>query len=259
MGRYRERALLLTLAATEGFDALVTVDRGIEHQQNVSQLPIPVIVMRASRSRLAELQPLVSKVTRLLSDPLENRIHHVSNQAVVTTSVLTAFHPPSERCSSRSHRRCTLPSTPVPADARLRYWRTTTSSSRPRLRPQAPARPGPEPPCTCSGQNVACSFRTRYRWNIQSTKNCHVSNSSSRRSVGRYRASPSTASSQGGFLGSGDRRAGYGRKGQRTRLSPPRGSRARQLALCRQQGSQLRALPHAVRDQEGASSALPAR
>ena len=33
--------LLLTLAATEGFDALVTVDRGIEHQQNLSQLPIP--------------------------------------------------------------------------------------------------------------------------------------------------------------------------------------------------------------------------
>ena len=29
--------LLLTLAAAEGFDALVTVDRGIEHQQNVSQ------------------------------------------------------------------------------------------------------------------------------------------------------------------------------------------------------------------------------
>ena len=37
--------LLLSLAAAEGFDALVTVDRGIEHQQNVNELPIPVIVM----------------------------------------------------------------------------------------------------------------------------------------------------------------------------------------------------------------------
>ena len=38
--------LLLQLAAAEGFEALVTVDRGIEHQQNVSELPIPVIIMR---------------------------------------------------------------------------------------------------------------------------------------------------------------------------------------------------------------------
>ena len=31
--------LLLSLAAGEDFDALLTVDRGIEHQQNVSDLP----------------------------------------------------------------------------------------------------------------------------------------------------------------------------------------------------------------------------
>ena len=69
---------LLTLAAAEDFDVLVTVDRGIEHQQNTSQLPIPVIVMLASRNRLAELQPLVSGLTRLLLAPLENRIYRVS-------------------------------------------------------------------------------------------------------------------------------------------------------------------------------------
>ena len=69
--------LLLSLAAAEGFDALVTVDRGIEHQQNVSTLPIPVIIMLAPRNRLAELQPLVPYVASLLSDPLENRIYRV--------------------------------------------------------------------------------------------------------------------------------------------------------------------------------------
>ena len=69
--------LLLSLAAAEGFDALVTVDRGIEHQQNVSKLPIPVIIMLAPRNRLAELQPLVPAVTNLLSAPLENRIYRV--------------------------------------------------------------------------------------------------------------------------------------------------------------------------------------
>ena len=69
--------LLLQLAAAEGFDALVTVDRGIEHQQNVSELPIPVIIMLARRNRLAELQPLVPWVASLLSDPLESRIYRV--------------------------------------------------------------------------------------------------------------------------------------------------------------------------------------
>ena len=71
--------LLLQFAAAEGFDALVTVDRGIEHQQNVSELPIPVIVMLAPRNRLADLQPLVPQVARVLSDPLENRIYRVSH------------------------------------------------------------------------------------------------------------------------------------------------------------------------------------
>ena len=69
--------LLLSLAAAEGFNALLTVDRGIEHQQNVSELPIPVIIMLAPRNRLAELQPLVPGVTSLFSVPLENRIYRV--------------------------------------------------------------------------------------------------------------------------------------------------------------------------------------
>ncbi len=59
--------LLLSLAAAEGFGALITVDRGIQHQQNINELPIPVIVMLAYHSRLAELQTLISGVMRLLS------------------------------------------------------------------------------------------------------------------------------------------------------------------------------------------------
>ncbi len=46
--------LLLSRAAAENFKALVTVDRGIEHQQNISALPISIIIMLASRNRLAE-------------------------------------------------------------------------------------------------------------------------------------------------------------------------------------------------------------
>ena len=69
--------LLLSLAASQGFDALITVDRGIEHQQNVSDLPIPVIIMRAPRNRLAELQPLVPGVEDVLSRKLQRRVYRV--------------------------------------------------------------------------------------------------------------------------------------------------------------------------------------
>ena len=38
---------LLHLVPARGFDVLVTVDRGIEYQQNLAYLTIPVIVMVA--------------------------------------------------------------------------------------------------------------------------------------------------------------------------------------------------------------------
>ena len=69
--------LLLSLATAESFDAFVTADRGIEHQQNVSELPIPVIVMLAPRNRLAELQLLVLGVLDMLSGDLQRRFYRV--------------------------------------------------------------------------------------------------------------------------------------------------------------------------------------
>lgn len=69
---------LLTLAAQNGFNAFVTVDRGIAHQQNLNDLPVPVVIMLASRNRLAELQPLVPKVVEVLSSDLQNGIYRVT-------------------------------------------------------------------------------------------------------------------------------------------------------------------------------------
>lgn len=68
---------LLRLAADHGFGALVTVDKGFEHQQNLAELPIPVVIMIAGRTRLQELLPLVPQVTTLLSRDLERRVYRV--------------------------------------------------------------------------------------------------------------------------------------------------------------------------------------
>jgi len=70
--------LLLSLAAGKDFDAFLTVDRGIKHQQNVSDLPLPVIIMLGVRNRLAELQPLVPGVMEVLAGSLQRRIYRVA-------------------------------------------------------------------------------------------------------------------------------------------------------------------------------------
>lgn len=69
---------LLRLASAHGFDALVTVDRGIEYQQNTAYLTIPVIVMVAPQNRLQALRPLVPKVVAIVSGKLRKRIYLVS-------------------------------------------------------------------------------------------------------------------------------------------------------------------------------------
>ena len=68
---------LLRLAADHGFDALVTVDRGFAHQQNVKNLPLQVVIMIARRTRLQELQPLVGKVLAALTTDPDRRVHRV--------------------------------------------------------------------------------------------------------------------------------------------------------------------------------------
>ena len=68
---------LLRLAADHGFGTLVTVDRGFEYEQNLQELPIPVVIMIAGRTRLRELRPLVPSVVAILVEDPERRIHRV--------------------------------------------------------------------------------------------------------------------------------------------------------------------------------------
>jgi hypothetical protein len=57
---------LLSLAKQAGYEVFVTVDRGIEYEQNLASGDIAVVVLRAKSSRLADLLPLVPEILRLL-------------------------------------------------------------------------------------------------------------------------------------------------------------------------------------------------
>ena len=74
----RSNGDLLRLAAIHQFDAFVTADQGIEHQQNLDTIPLPVIVLIAPRTRVQELRPLVSRVVGLVSGDMQRRVYTLS-------------------------------------------------------------------------------------------------------------------------------------------------------------------------------------
>lgn len=57
---------LLSLAEQAGFDVFVTLDRGLEYQQNLQGRIIAVVLIRAKSSRLVDLLPLSPELLRVL-------------------------------------------------------------------------------------------------------------------------------------------------------------------------------------------------
>jgi predicted nuclease of predicted toxin-antitoxin system len=68
----------LLQAAAARFDAFVTLDRNIQHQQNLSRYDIAVVVLAAASSRLADLRALVPLLLRVLPDAQKRRATIVS-------------------------------------------------------------------------------------------------------------------------------------------------------------------------------------
>jgi hypothetical protein len=57
---------LLELAEKAGFDVFLSLDRGIEFQQNLQSRRIAVLLVRAQSSRLADLLPHVREILERL-------------------------------------------------------------------------------------------------------------------------------------------------------------------------------------------------
>ena len=67
---------LLRIAADE-FDAFVTMDQGIPNQQNLSEINIGIIVLKAESNRFEDLAPLISQVNAVLKTLKNGQIVHV--------------------------------------------------------------------------------------------------------------------------------------------------------------------------------------
>ena len=64
----------LLVLASASFDVFVTVDRNLSFQQNLANLPVAVVVLRAKSNRLANLMPLVPKLLEALTSIKPNSL-----------------------------------------------------------------------------------------------------------------------------------------------------------------------------------------
>ena len=62
-----ENGELLALAAKEGFDAVITNDRGLEYEQNLDALPVAVVVILARANTIEAIRPLYGPLLAALA------------------------------------------------------------------------------------------------------------------------------------------------------------------------------------------------
>jgi hypothetical protein len=75
---------LLRSAADAGFEVVVTVDKKLRHEQNLSTLPLPVLLLDSFSNALPSLVPFAPFVLRALGEgPLERAIHMIARDGSV--------------------------------------------------------------------------------------------------------------------------------------------------------------------------------
>lgn len=68
----------LLRAAQSEFDALVTMDTSLEHQQNLSQFKLAVLVVRARSNAYSDIAPLVPRIAEALRTVEPGTVVHIS-------------------------------------------------------------------------------------------------------------------------------------------------------------------------------------
>ena len=69
---------LLALAKGNGFQALITADRGLEYQQNIQDLAVSIITLTSHRTHISNLAPLIPKVVELLENNLSIGVYQIA-------------------------------------------------------------------------------------------------------------------------------------------------------------------------------------
>ena len=74
----RKNGFLLDFAEKAGFEIFVTMDRGLEYQQNLEGRSIAILVLRGKSNRLADLLPLVPDLLRAMKLARKGEIRRIA-------------------------------------------------------------------------------------------------------------------------------------------------------------------------------------
>jgi hypothetical protein len=73
----KKNGSLLDVAEKGGFEIFVTMDRGLEYQQNLAGRSIAILILRSKSNRLADLLPLVPDLLIAMKLARKGEIHRI--------------------------------------------------------------------------------------------------------------------------------------------------------------------------------------
>lgn len=82
---------LLTRAASSGFSALVTKDANLQYEQNLTNLPLAVVVLRAPTNDIEDIRPLLPALLKALANLSANQVTIVHRRRMNPLSLLPFF------------------------------------------------------------------------------------------------------------------------------------------------------------------------
>jgi predicted nuclease of predicted toxin-antitoxin system len=72
-----ENGDLLRLASSQDFDALLTKDSKLQYEQNLDDLPITVVVLRAVSNDIDDIRPLIDRMLEVLRVTAPRTLVHI--------------------------------------------------------------------------------------------------------------------------------------------------------------------------------------
>lgn len=69
---------LLGLLTFNGFDIFITIDKNLQHQQNLEKFDISIILLLAKDNKHQTLQPFIEKVNKLIKDRQYKKFNEIT-------------------------------------------------------------------------------------------------------------------------------------------------------------------------------------
>ena len=81
--RRQKNGVLLSLAESREFEVFLTMDKGLEYEQNLSGRKIAIIILRAQSNRLVDLLPLLPACINIMRSIGPGQVTRVGGTGVI--------------------------------------------------------------------------------------------------------------------------------------------------------------------------------